>query len=45
MILYTDQIKHIIITRDKFGSLTEDVSVTYDCIIEYNRIQNNNIAI
>jgi hypothetical protein len=33
-VFYTDQIKHISITRDKFGAQTEGSSVTHDCIIE-----------
>ncbi len=34
MIQFTDQINHIAIARDKFGSQTESASVTHDCIIE-----------
>jgi len=34
MILYTDQIQHYTITRDKFGVQTKSAVSTHDCIIE-----------
>jgi hypothetical protein len=42
-LFYTDQIKLIVITRDKFGAHTESAAVTYDCIIEdTNKLIYNN---
>lgn len=43
MIYDTDQIKYYSVTRgDTYGEITEDTSVTYDCVIEdTNRIITN----